>query len=69
MSVFSVENPVFVTYMISAAIMVLKLMGQGWVTIFRMIKSDGGLLNPEDLQSGPANRNPRPNQLDANDYV
>lgn len=69
MSVFSMENPVFVTYLISAAIMVLKLMAQGWVTVFRMIRSDGGLLNPEDLQYGPANRNPRPEQLAANDYV
>ena len=65
----SVENPVFVTYMITAAIMILKLMGQGWVTVFRMIKSDAGLLNPEDLQAGPANRNPRPEQLDLNEYV
>jgi glutathione S-transferase len=69
MSAFSMENPVFVTYMISAALMVLKLMFQGWVTVFRMMKSDGGLLNPEDLQSGPVNRSPRPDQLDANDYV
>jgi glutathione S-transferase len=69
MSLLSMENPVFVTYVIAAAIMILKLMGQGWVTVFRMIKADAGLLNPEDLLPGPANRNPRPEQLEPNDYV
>jgi len=34
-----------------------------------MIKSDAGLLNPEDLLAGPANRNPRPEQLALSDYV
>jgi glutathione S-transferase len=33
MTVLSMENPVFVTYMIAAAIMSLKLMGQGWLTV------------------------------------
>lgn len=69
MNALTMENPVFVTYMIAASIMILKLMGQGWVTVFRMAKSDAGLLNPEDLQPGPANRNPRPEQLEPNDYV
>jgi glutathione S-transferase len=54
---------------IAAAIMILKLMAQGWITVYRMIKSDAGLLNPEDLKPGPANRNPRPDQLALNDYV
>jgi glutathione S-transferase len=69
MIAFSMENPVFVTYMIAAALMILKLMGQGWMTVARMIKSEAGLLNPEDLQAGPANRNPRLEQLELNDYV
>lgn len=69
MTALSMENPVFVTYMIAASIMVLKLIGQGWMTVFRMIKADAGLLNPEDLLAGPANRNPRPEQLELNDYV
>ncbi|WP_457940688.1 MAPEG family protein [Mesorhizobium sp. 10J20-29] len=69
MAALSMENPVFVSYMIAASIMILKLMGQGWMTVFRMLKSDAGMLNPEDLLPGPANRNPRPEQLLANDYV
>lgn len=69
MIMLSVENPVFVTYMIAAAIMVLKVMGQGWMTVYRMLKSDSGLASPEDLQPGLINRNPRPDQLEINDYV
>ncbi len=69
MVLLSPQNPVFAAYLIAAAIMVLKLMGQGWVTVIRMIGSDGGLLNPEDLRPGPANRNPRPEQLEANEGV
>ncbi|MAZ16378.1 MAG: glutathione S-transferase [Ahrensia sp.] len=49
--------------------MVLKVMGQGWMTVYRMMKSDSGLASPEDLQSGPLNKNPRPDQLAINDYV
>lgn len=69
MSELNMENPVFVTYMIAAAIMILKIMGQGWMTVFRMLKSEEGLLNPEDLQIGPTNRNPHASQLELNDYV
>lgn len=69
MNVFSMENPVFTVYMVAAAIMVLKIMGQGWMTVFRMLKSDSGFASPEDLRSGLINRNPRPDQLEANDYV
>jgi glutathione S-transferase len=69
MTEFSVQNPAFVTYLIAASLMILKVMGQGWMTVYRMIKSKAGLLNPEDLQPGPANRNPRPEQLESNAYV
>ena len=63
------ENPVFVTYMIAAAIMILKIMGQGWMTVYRMLKSNSGLASPEDLQVGLINKNPSPDQLEVNDYV
>ncbi len=69
MTALTLENPVFVTYTIAAAIMILKLMGQGWMTVFRMLKSDSGMASPEDLQIGLINRNPRPEQLELNDYV
>ncbi len=69
MTALTMENPVFITYMIAAAIMILKIMGQGWMTVYRMLKSDAGLASPEDLRPGPINRNPRPDQLELNDYV
>jgi glutathione S-transferase len=69
MNALAMENPVFVTYMITAAIMILKIMGQGWMTVYRMLKSDSGLVSPEDIQVGIINRNPRSEQLELNDYV
>jgi len=63
------ENPVFITYMIAASIMILKIMGQGWMTVFRMLKTDSGFVTPEDLNAGMINRNPRPEQLELNEYV
>lgn len=69
MTLLSMENPVFVTYMIAAALTILKIMGQGWMTVYRMLKSDSGLASPEDLQTGLINKNPRPEQLERNDYV
>ena len=63
------ENPVFATYVIAASLMILKLMGQGWITVYRMMKVGGGFLNPEDKASGWTNPKPRPGQLDADDYV
>ena len=69
MTALNMENPVFVTYMIAAAIMILKIMGQGWMTVYRMLASNSGLVSPEDLQVGLINRVPRREQLEVNDYV
>lgn len=69
MAELNANNPVFVTYMITAALMILKIMGQGWMTVYRMMKSDSGLVSPEDIQVGAFNKNPRPEQLALNDYV
>jgi glutathione S-transferase len=69
METLSLSNPVFATYAIAASLMVLKIMLQGWVTVARMIGNDAGLINPEDLKPGPANRNPRPEQLALNPDV
>jgi len=69
MILLTTDNPVFVTYMITAAIMILKIMGQGWMTVYRMLKSNSGLASPEDLQLGLINKSPSPEQLEINDYV
>ncbi|PFG62460.1 glutathione S-transferase [Thioclava sp. ES.031] len=65
----SMQNPVLATYVIAAALMVLKVMGQGWMTVYRMLKSNSGLASPEDLRPGLINRAPDPSQLALNDYV
>jgi len=69
MELYTTGNPVFVTYMIAAALMGLKIMGQGWMTVYRMMKSGSGLVNPEDIRSGPFNPAPDPAQLEVSDYV
>jgi uncharacterized MAPEG superfamily protein len=68
-STLTMENPVFAAYAVAAALMILKLMGQGWMTAVLMVRTDAGLLNPEDLRATVANRNPRPEQLELNPDV
>ncbi len=63
------DNPVFVTYVTAATLMIIKMMGQGWITVARMMKVGGGFLNPEDAAAGAVNPHPRPGQLDPDDYV
>lgn len=69
LATLTMENPVFAAYAVAAALMILKLMGQGWVTVALMLRTDAGLLNPEDLRATVANRNPRPEQLDLDPKV
>ena len=38
-SALSLENPVFAAYAIAAALMILKIMVQGWVTVALMTKT------------------------------
>lgn len=69
MELVSFENPVFVAYAIAAAICVLKVNGQSWITIYRLMKIGGGFASPEDANQGMFNPEPRPGQLDPDDYV
>ena len=69
MELLSLENSVFTVYVIAASLMVLKVMGQGWMTVHRMLKVGGGWASPEDLRIGLINREPDPLQLKVNDYV
>ncbi|MDP2085168.1 MAG: MAPEG family protein [Gemmobacter sp.] len=69
MELFGFDNPVLQVYAIAAALTVLKVMGQGWMTVWRMMRSGEGLVSPEDLRPGPLNRAPDPRQLAVSDYV
>lgn len=63
------ENPVFQAFAVAAALAILKLMGQAWVTVALMLKEGGGLVSPEDAKDQPGNRQPDPSQLEPNPRV
>ncbi|MXQ07689.1 MAPEG family protein [Alphaproteobacteria bacterium GH1-50] len=66
---YTLENPVFWHYAAAASVMVLKLMGQGWMTVHAMLSERAGWASPEDLKKTPLNPNPDPAQLDPNPRV
>ncbi len=63
------DNPLFATYAIAATLMILKVVGMSWLTVYRMMKVNAGLRSPEDLRPSPLNPRPSPAQLEVNDYV
>ena len=63
------DNPVFRTYLLGASIMLLKLMLQPWMTVYRMMKVRAGFRSPEDARRTPLNPNPVAGQLELNEYV
>ncbi len=69
MAAFSLDNPVFVTWLIAAALTVLKVMGQGWMTVRAMTREGAGFVSPEDLRPGAINKAPDPAQLQPNEAV
>ena len=68
-AILSLENPVFHTYVLTASIMILKLMLQPWMTVVRMMKAGGGFRSPEDAKKSPLNPSPGVTQLEVNEYV
>jgi glutathione S-transferase len=66
---FSLSNPVLATYVIAAALMVLKAVGMSWLTVQRMLAANGGFRSPEDLRKTPLNPHPDPSQLAPNENV
>jgi uncharacterized membrane protein YecN with MAPEG domain len=65
----NLKDPVLQTYFIAASLMCLKMMLQAWMTVYRMIKVNGGFLHPEDIRKTPFNPNPNPDQLKPNPDV
>jgi glutathione S-transferase len=66
---YTLDNPVFRVYVIAASLAILKMLGHAFLTVYRMIKADGGFLNPEDLRKTAFNPQPNPGQMAPNDYV
>lgn len=63
MEQLSLRDPVFATYAIAAAIMVLKAVAMSWLTVVQMMRANGGFRSPEDLRKTPFNPKPNPDQL------
>ena len=68
-TLISLQNPVFNVYVITACIMILKLMLQPWMTVARIMKVHAGFRSPEDAKRSPLNPDPAPGQLEVNEYV
>jgi glutathione S-transferase len=69
MCLLTVDNPVFRYYAVAAALMIVKMMSQGWITVFRMAKVNGGFRYPEDARRSLTNPRPSAEQLLPNEYV
>ncbi len=65
----NLQNPVFATYAIAAALMILKAVAMSWLTVIRMMQAKGGYRSPEDLKRTPLNPAPNPAQLQPNERV
>jgi glutathione S-transferase len=69
MPTLSLHDPLFATYAVAAALMILKGVAMSWLTVVRMIQEKGGYRSPEDLRRTTINPDPRPEQLAPNDRV
>jgi len=65
----NLANPVFATYAIAAAIMVLKGVAMSWLTVVKMLTENGGFRSPEDARKTPFNPRPHEGQLLPNEKV
>ena len=69
MDSLSFQNPLFATYAVAAALMILKVVAMSWLTVARMMQAKGGYRSPEDLRRTPLNPEPDPKQLEPDERV
>ncbi|MDM0046571.1 MAPEG family protein [Variovorax dokdonensis] len=69
MNAYSLDNPIFQIYAVAASLAILKLIGHAFYTVYRMVRSDGGYLNPEDIRKTLFNPHPQATQLQAYEDV
>ncbi len=69
MDKLSLSNPLFATYVIAAAIMIIKVKAMSWLTVARMMQIKGGFRSPEDAKRSPLNPIADPSQVDKNEHV
>jgi len=69
MESLSFDNPVFATYAVSAALMILLGIATAWITVIQMMRVKGGFRAPEDMKKTPLNPDPKPDQTAPNEPV
>jgi glutathione S-transferase len=69
MSDFTLQNPVFATYVVAACLMILKAVAMSWLTVVRMVGANAGFRNPEDMKKTPMNPKPHSGQVGPNESV
>lgn len=69
METLSLQDPLFATYAIAAALMILKAVSMSWLTVLRMMQIRGGYRSPEDLRKTLLNPDPNPAQLGPDERV
>lgn len=65
----SLRDPLFATYVVAASLIILKAVAMSWLTVFSMVKVQGGYRSPEDIRKTPLNPAPDPAQLLPNEDV
>jgi glutathione S-transferase len=65
----NLHDPLFATYVVAASLIILKAVAMSWLTVFRMVKVQGGFRSPEDIKKTPLNPAPDPAQLLPNEDV
>lgn len=69
MDQLSFDNPVFGTFAVSAALMVLLGIATAWITVIQMMRFKGGFRAPEDMKKTLLNPDPHPDQIALNEPV
>lgn len=65
----SFHDPLFATYVVAASLIILKAVAMSWLTVFRMVRAQGGYRSPEDIKKTLLNPAPDPAQLLPNEGV
>lgn len=63
------DNPVFATYAVAAALMVLLGVATAWITVVQMLRFKGGYRAPEDMKKTMINPAPNAQQTAPNESV
>ncbi len=66
---FTLQNPVFATYVVAACLMILKVVAMSWLTVVRMMQEKAGFRSPEDAKKSPVNAAPHEGQVGPNERV